>query len=195
MEQLKVLLISGGTDSISLLRTVKPDLAVTVDYGQKPFVSEYEVSKFFCARESVPHDLIILPVQVSETSSLISGKPSDSDYLPLRNQMLLSCVIAKYLQRGISEIVLGVVEDDKHYPDCTGRFIKSYNNLLKLQNIHVHVSAPGIKKTASDLLEAANYSYEEAVGTFSCHVSDIPCGVCRGCWKRRVTLFRVFDST
>ena len=62
------LLLSGGMDSYGVAYKEKPDIAVTIDYGQKPADAEVRAAKILTERIGIKHEVISV-----DLSSLGSG--------------------------------------------------------------------------------------------------------------------------
>ena len=56
------LLLSGGIESTILAYEYKPDIAITIDYGQASANSEIKASKYICNKLNINH--IILDVNI-----------------------------------------------------------------------------------------------------------------------------------
>ena len=49
------LLLSGGIESTILAYEYKPDIAITIDYGQASANSEIKASKYICNKLNINH--------------------------------------------------------------------------------------------------------------------------------------------
>ena len=67
------LLLSGGLDSISILYWKRPDIALTIDYGQNCADAEIRASKYACEVLNIEHHVLTI-----DCSSLGSGDMSQN---------------------------------------------------------------------------------------------------------------------
>jgi len=67
------LLLSGGMDSIAIAFWKRPDLALTVDYGQLSADGEIQAAEAVCKSLSIPHEIITVNCR-SLGSGDLSGK-------------------------------------------------------------------------------------------------------------------------
>ena len=63
----KAILLSGGIDSIALAYWKRPDLAITINYGQKPAIAELRSSEAVCKILQIEH--VIIKVDCSSLGS------------------------------------------------------------------------------------------------------------------------------
>ncbi|SSU63407.1 7-cyano-7-deazaguanine synthase [Acinetobacter baumannii] len=54
----KCLLLSGGIDSFCLAFLQRPDIAITIDYGQSAAEAEIRSSEFVCKKLGIIHEII-----------------------------------------------------------------------------------------------------------------------------------------
>ena len=195
---MKALLLSGGLDSAALAFWFRPDVCVTVDYGQKSADGELAAAESICLELSLPHRVIR-----TDLSALGSGSMSDCgarqgadagapEFWPYRNQMLVTLTGMLLQPEGLSEIIIGTVATDRH-ADGRQPFLKTLHRLMKLQEGKVAVSAPAAMMTSVALVERSRFP-ERLVGlTFSCHLHHYACGQCRGCVKHRLVIERIYS--
>jgi Queuosine biosynthesis protein QueC len=62
------LLLSGGMDSISIAWWKRPDIAITIDYGQRAGLAEVEAAVAVCLEVGIKHEIVRV-----DCSSLGSG--------------------------------------------------------------------------------------------------------------------------
>jgi 7-cyano-7-deazaguanine synthase len=189
---MKALLLSGGVDSTALAHWLRPDIALTIDYGQVVALAEIEASKAICAALGIPHRVLRINCHAIAAGQL-ADKPASKlsnveDWWPYRNQLLITFAAAFFANEGLSELIIGTVKSDKIHRDGTAKFISSINRLLRLQEGCVSVVAPAILLTSEELLRKSTLPDEVLGWTFSCHTSPHPCGQCRGCAKRNKVL-------
>ncbi|MFT3723890.1 MAG: 7-cyano-7-deazaguanine synthase [Hyphomonadaceae bacterium] len=184
---LKALLFSGGLDSTCIAKIEKPDLLITVDYGQRAAQGEIAAAESIAAALKLKHKVLIAkPVDCGQ--GLMAGRDQASkkfppEWWPFRNQYLLT-VAAMHIEDGsASEILIGTVSTDSQQSDGSDSFIDRFNELLLSQKSYSSVRAPAIRMTSGQLYKMANLDPSIAGWIFSCHLSSIACGHCRGCIK------------
>lgn len=185
---MRALLFSGGLDSSALAWWLRPDLCVTIDYGQRAAKGEIAASGALCNRIGLEHRTIHADL-TSIGSGAMAGMDeapgaSTAEFWPYRNQMLVTLAAMKFMPEGLKEIILGSVSTD-HHADGKAPFLKSLDRTLGLQEGHVRVVAPARRMSTKTLLRKSGFPYELIGLTFSCHVHEYACGQCNGCIKHR----------
>jgi len=181
------LLLSGGMDSIALAYWKRPDLAITIDYGQLAASAEIDASKAITKRLGIEH--IILELDTSFLGSGdMSGKAPDnlapeSDWWPYRNQLLVTLAAMKVLPYGVNQLWLAAVRSDNQHADGRPEFYRKLNALLSMQEGGMQVSAPAITYSTPELIRISGLPKELLAFSHSCHKTIIECGACRGCNK------------
>lgn len=186
---MKLLLLSGGVDSAALAYWIKPDIALTIDYGQVVARSEIDAARSICFELGIQHlDIRIDCGRIAKGSlgareaSVMSSQP---EWWPFRNQLLITFAAAYFIDESSLEIVIGTVRGDgTAHKDGTKRFLRSINTLLRCQEGNARVTAPAIDLTSSELLKSSELPESILGWTFSCNRSLMPCGGCRSCVKR-----------
>lgn len=185
---MKALLMSGGLDSAALGYWLRPDVCVTIDYGQVAAKGEIAASTALCAAMNLEHRCITV-----DLSSLGSGSMADrpvapgaaaTEFWPYRNQMLVTLAAMMLMPEGVTEIVVGAVSTDRH-ADGKAPFFRAIDRVLSLQEGGVRVTAPARHLSTPALLRESAFPYDLIGLTFSCHVHEFACGQCGGCLKHR----------
>lgn len=189
---MKALLFSGGIDSTALAAWQRPDVLVTIDYGQRVACAEIRAATEIARRLALRHEVIRIDGAALGLGHL-AGRPASDlgaapEWWPYRNQLLITLAAMRLVSEGLSEIFVGTVMGDDIHADGRPEFIAGIDRLLALQEGAVRVSAPAREMTSERLLELAPNILELLPWTFSCHVSDFPCGQCRGCVKHQLVL-------
>lgn len=183
------ILLSGGMDSIALAYWKRPELAITINYGQKPFLAELNASKEVVHALGIEHIVVDI-----DCSSLGSGIMSEKGVLamaptlewwPFRNQLLVTLAAMKAIRLGINEIMLGTVRTDSIHKDGSKSFYEAIDSLMTLQEGSVHITAPAIDMTTEELIRISMVPESLLLWAHSCHISNNPCGTCPGCIKYR----------
>ncbi|AWA36587.1 TPA: 7-cyano-7-deazaguanine synthase [Klebsiella pneumoniae] len=181
------LILSGGMDSVCIAWWKKPEVAFTVDYGQKAANAEVQAAEQICKILNIEHH--VLRVDCSSLGSGdLAGKASDknapeTDWWPYRNQMLVTLIAMKAISLGINRLLIGTVSSDSNHKDGTFEFITLMSDILKFQEGNLVLEAPAINMTTYELICKSKIPYDYLLWAHSCHISNIPCGRCRGCNK------------
>jgi 7-cyano-7-deazaguanine synthase len=194
---MKVLLFSGGLDSSAIAFWKRPDVCLTVDYGQRPAPGEFAAAKAICEELSLNHETLSVDLRALGSGSLV-GEPTGSlgrgeEWWPYRNQMLITLAGMRFINRGLREIMIGAVRSDIH-ADGKAPFLRAVHRLMSLQEGGVKVSAPARSFHALKLMQISGFPAALLGLTFSCHVMQYPCGKCRGCQKHLDTLAKIKRS-
>ena len=184
----RAILLSGGVDSSAIAYLERPELSIVVDYGQLPAVGERRAASAIAKRLNIPLETIEI-----DCSSLGSGDMAGSrasthapvpEWWPYRNQMLVTLAAPVALKFDIQEILVGTVSTDGQHADGTPEFIKALNQLMTIQEGQIGVIAPGLDRTSVELVRDSGIPPSLLAWTHSCHVANLACGQCRGCFKR-----------
>ena len=185
---MKALLMSGGLDSAALAWWLRPELCVTVDYGQRAAQGERAAATALCEAMSLDHRLI--EADLSRLGSGTMGSrgtargASAPEFWPYRNQMLVTLAGMLLQPEGVTEILVGSVLTDRH---ADGRipFFRALDRVMRIQEGGLRVSAPARKYSSVTLLQLSGFPKDLLGLTFSCHVHQYACGQCGGCLKHR----------
>ena len=186
------LLLSGGMDSVSIAYWKRPDLAITVDYGQNPAPGEMRAASAVCDLLKIKHR--VLQVDASELGSgdLAGTQPADgapaSEWWPYRNQFLLTVAAMLCHSEAVEVLLIGALRTDGFHADGTFEFVDRMNHLFDLQEGNLTVQAPAIHLDAVELVRASEIPEEVLAWSHSCHVAEYACGFCRGCRKHYETM-------
>lgn len=186
------LLLSGGMDSLSLAWWLRPEIAITIDYGQLPAQAEASAAGSICRRLGIEHHCIRVDCRELGSGDM-AGKRADpnapaSDWWPYRNQLLVTLAAMRAIGLGARRLLLGSVRSDGTHRDGTEEFIAAMNGLLSMQEGQMTVEAPAIRMSTVELVRTAGVPESFLAWAHSCHRSDVPCGSCRGCNKYAHTL-------
>lgn len=184
---MRALLLSGGMDSTALAFMLKPEVAITVDYGQLPAAGEIQAATAIARELSIEH--VVLDADCSAVGSgPLANKVQTKvapvpEWWPYRNQLLVTLAAGYGVQRGVDEIIVGSIKTDGAHADGRQEFYELLSKLLENQEGNVRVSVPAIAMTAVELIRASQVPWDLLVLAHSCHISEIACGTCRGCEK------------
>lgn len=183
----RALLLSGGMDSLALAWWVRPEIGITLDYGQLAAEAEVSASKSICKRLEIQHYVVSIDCRAVGSGDM-AGAQADahapaSDWWPYRNQMLVTLAAMKAISLGVTTLYLGTVKSDGSHRDGTPEFIGAISRLMALQEGGMTVEAPAIELSTAELVRKAGVPRDMLAWAHSCHKSNVACGRCRGCNK------------
>lgn len=181
------LLLSGGMDSLSIAWWKRPDVAITLNYGQHAANTEVAVAKQVCSELGIEHHVVVVDCSALGSGDM-AGKPADplapaSDWWPYRNQLLITMAAMKAVALGVKVLFIGTVRSDEQHLDGTIEFVRRVSALLEYQEGGLRVEAPAIRFSTAELVRHAKVPDHLLAWSHSCHKSELACGNCRGCNK------------
>lgn len=197
MLAVRALLFSGGVESTCLAYAHRPDLLITIDYGQVCAAGEIRAAKHLAAMMGLPQRLVTAPLG-HLGSGQMSGAAINVDdpvpeHWPFRNQMLATIAVMACAEECLTELMIGTVSTDHVHADGSQAFVDAMNNLLESQRPSLTFSAPAIDMDTQALVRSTKLPRELLGWTFSCHSASVACGQCRGCAKT-IQLVEALDS-
>ena len=185
----QLLLLSGGVDSTALAALHRPEISLTIDYGQRPAAGEIRAAAQIASLLGIEHRSITVDasavgagVLLDDASSIAGSAP---ETWPMRNQLLVTVAAAYALRNDLGEVLLGIAREDRYrHRDGTPEFVELADRLTAWQEGGIRVRAPGIEQTPAELVVASQLGLDVFAWTHSCHRASIACGDCPGCWKR-----------
>lgn len=180
-----VLLLSGGLDSTAVAAWMRPDTALTIDYGQRAAQGEITAARAVSNALDIPWATV--RVDCSPVGGGMLAGEGDDEFWPYRNQLLITLAAAWAANHGHQEVMLGTVADDTHL-DCAPTFIDGLNDLLRTQEPAIHLTAPARDLTGSELLTHSPIDAGLIGWTHSCNRSPLACGACPSCGRRAALL-------
>jgi 7-cyano-7-deazaguanine synthase len=140
------ILLSGGIDSIALAHWKRPELAITVNYGQVPALAEMDASRAVARDLGLEHEIVSVDCSPIGSGDLAGSTPHDaapaSDWWPYRNQLLITIGAARALACGASRMLIGTVASDHFHADGRPEFIALMADVLRLQEGSLDLEAP-----------------------------------------------------
>jgi 7-cyano-7-deazaguanine synthase len=198
---------SGGIDSTVLLHyanitgTRREDIyAISFDYGQR-HKKELHCARHTADKMGVNYKLIPLGffkeintssltntnIDVAKTRDVL-GDAQTVNYVPFRNQMILSicCAIAESV--GADTVMHGAAQVDTQagYWDGSIEFLEAINNLTSLNRKHrIKIEAPLIEKSKKEIIEWGVELDVDFRNTWTCYEGkEKACGDCPACSSR-----------
>jgi len=181
------LLLSGGMDSLSIAWWKRPNVAITLDYGQLAAEAEFRASKAICAILDIEHHVLRVDCRLLGSGDMAGVKADAnapaSDWWPYRNQLLATLAAMKAISLGVTHLWLGTVKSDGSHRDGTQEFVDALDRMLSLQEGGMRVEAPAIGLSTAELVRLARVPLDQLAWAHSCHKANVACAQCRGCNK------------
>lgn len=188
----RLLLLSGGMDSIAIAWWLRPEACLTIDYGQVPAQAEIRAAQAAASAMGLEHHLLQVGCRVLGSGDLAGQPPAAiapvREWWPFRNQLLVTCAAAWAVTRGFQQILLGTIASDGVHVDGTAAFMDHLSRLLAMQEGGITLAAPALHLQPEALIATSRVPMEILSWAHSCHVSDLACGRCRGCNKHANTM-------
>lgn len=188
----RALLLSGGMDSTALAWGLRPDLAITIDYGQLPAGGEIRASTAVCQTLGLQHRVIRVDCRSLGSGDMAGTNPLTfapiSEWWPFRNQLIITLGAAAAIQERMTCLAIGAVVTDGSHADGRSDFFEAMNHLLQLQEGGIVLETPAAEDTTVSLCRRLSVPFEILAWSHSCHVSEHACGRCRGCCKHRESM-------
>lgn len=179
-------------DSIAIAYWLRPEVAITIDYGQKPAPGEIRAALAVCETLGIEHHLIAADLSALGSGDMAGQAPLGvapvPEWWPFRNQMLVTLAGMKAVTLDVDTLLIGCLITDGQHADGRAGFIEAMDQLLQIQEGELRLSAPAIGLTAAELVRESSVPMDVLAWAHSCHVSEYSCGVCRGCHKHYETL-------
>lgn len=208
-----LMLLSGGLDSFVTLgflikkQKIKNILALTFDYGQKPFEEEAEASKKIVEYFNIKHEIIKLDflkkmqekvveknILTSETldNRTLSEKSAKNVWVPNRNGLFLNIAACFCDFYKIDKIAIGINrEEGQTFPDNTSKFQESAENLFLFSTLQKPKVIAPLKEFSKDQIVALAIELNLPLNiVFSCYFPSKGkhCGKCESCLRLKRAL-------
>lgn len=188
------ILLSGGLDSIALAWLRRPEVAVTVDYGQLAASAEIAAAAQVASDLGMRHEVVRVDCSAVGSGDMAGSAPDSlapvTEWWPYRNQLVVTLAAARVVSLGVERIIVGSVATDGSHADGTPAFYEALDALMRLQEGGIAVDAPAIEMTTAELVRASGVARETLAWAHSCHTGPLACGGCRGCVKH----YQVMDE-
>lgn len=204
-----VVLVSGGVDSSTLLRSVcrkhgrKNVFAISFHYGQR-HARELRCAAFQVrAAGAAEHRIVNLrPFAALASASALTSRAMDvpelariaagerdqpPTYVPNRNLTLLALAAAWAESLRAGTVYYGAQRQDRYgYWDCTPEFLRRLNCVLDLnRRCAVRIAAPFARWSKSRVIRFGLELGVDFAHTWTCYRGGRrPCGVCPSCVER-----------
>lgn len=198
----KLMVLSGGMDSVTLLYEYKDSIAMAVsyNYGSNHNANELYFAKENCLKLGIKYIEINLDfIKQYFKSSLLEGAEAvpEGDYkdetmkstvVPFRNGIMLSIACGIAESHGLNQVLIANhFGDHSIYPDCRAEFIYSMNEAMKKGTYEgVEILAPYTKILKSDIAKKGAKIGVDYSMTWSCYKGGKKhCGKCGTCIERK----------
>ncbi|PSH02853.1 MAG: 7-cyano-7-deazaguanine synthase [Acidobacteria bacterium] len=188
----RLLLLSGGMDSIALAWHLRPSLCLTIDYGQLSAEGEKRAATAVCQELGLRHCVLCVDCSSLGSGDMAGRAPSAiapvPEWWPFRNQLLITLGATVAVEERCSRVVIGSVANDSSHADGRPSFVDLMDRLLQLQEGGIALEAPALGETTVELCRRVAVPHSVLGWAHSCHVAPVGCGACRGCCKHRETM-------
>lgn len=195
---MRALLLSGGMDSIAVAFWKRPEIAITVDYGQKAAEAEVIAAGQVAGELAMRHEVVRIDCRPIGSGDMAGDKALDvapvPEWWPFRNQILVTFAAARGVALGVTEVMTGSVASDGSHADGRPGFYEAMDHVTAFQEGGIRVSAPALSMTTAELVRASGVPREILAWAHSCHVGNLACGQCRGCVKHYLVTKEVYGA-
>ena len=185
------LLLSGGMDSTAIAYWRRPEVAITIDYGQQPAAGEIRAAQAVSQALDIDHHVLRCDLSALGSGDMAGAVALDlapvPEWWPYRNQMLVTLAAMKAVGLGVDTLQIGCLATDGQHADGRADFVAALDGLLRLQEGHLRLEAPAVELTAVELVRRSKIPMDVLGWAHSCHVGEYACGLCRGCQKHYET--------
>jgi len=186
------ILLSGGMDSIALAYWMRPNLALTIDYGQASSSGEIRASTKVCQELAITCEVIHVNC-LGLGSGDLAGSASlpiapVPEWWPFRNQLLITLAAMRAVSMGVARLLFGAVKTDSSHADGRIEFFERMDAILKSQEGGLTLAVPAISMSSAELIRKSGIDLALLAWSHSCHTAAYACGRCRGCNKHRDVL-------
>ncbi|WP_375433862.1 7-cyano-7-deazaguanine synthase [uncultured Hymenobacter sp.] len=193
------LLLSGGMDSIALAYWKRPDIVVTVDYGQVPAQAEIQASRAVAEALGTQHEIVQVDCRALGSGELANSAPllkaPTPEWWPYRNQLLITLAAMRLSSYEVAELMIGTVASDRSsHRDGHEKFISLMNQLMSFQENELRITAPAIALSTVELVKASGIPRSLLCYAHSCQKANLTCGECGGCQKYRASMQELYRS-
>jgi len=195
---MKALLLSGGMDSIAVAFWKRPEIAITINYGQKAAEAETAAAAQVATELNLKHEILKIDCTSIGSGDMAGTDPLESapvpEWWPFQNQLLVTFAAARGMSLGVTEIMTGSVASDKSHADGRPEFYHALDRLVALQEGEIKVSAPALSMSTAELVRIAKVPRSLLAWSHSCHTGNLACGGCRGCVKHYEVTKDLYDD-
>jgi len=202
----KVIIVSGGMDSITMLHDLvknNPGIelhALSFNYGSKHNDKEIPFAQAHCQELGVPHQIVDLDfIAKTFQSDLLKtgGEVPEGHYadenmkktvVPFRNGIMLAIAVGYAESIEANAVYIGAhAGDHTIYPDCRENFRFAMCQAAMMGTYaNVAIEAPYVEIMKHDIAAIGTKLGVDYTKTWSCYKGqEVHCGVCATCFERR----------
>ena len=113
---------------VSIAWWKRPDLAIFVDYGQKPAAAERDAGAAACGAMDIPHKTVWADCSALGSGDMAGSTPSPQapvpEWWPFRNQLILTLAGMAALRLGAKQLMIGTLSTDGMHADGLPEFVE-----------------------------------------------------------------------
>jgi 7-cyano-7-deazaguanine synthase len=190
------ILLSGGMDSIALAYWHRPEVALTINYGQRSAGGEIRAAAEVARILGSIHETISVNCASLGSGDLAGSAPLAvapvPEWWPFRNQLLVTLAAMRGVALGLDRLLVGSVASDGVHVDGQPEFYARLDSLLSIQEGGMRVLAPAARMSSAELIRQSKVPRRILCWAHSCHIDEVACGYCRGCNKHREVMGELF---
>ena len=181
-----ITLLSGGIDSALTAYLAREDgeiALLNIDYGQplEELQAAFRIAEWFNLKRQMINTTAEFPM---------SKLPKSVNYIPARNQILLSIALAYAIDTNCDRIAFGAnADDDADYVDCRKEWIQQFKNLSSAYLPFLEIYTPLLSLRKKDIVAYAIHKGIPLELTHSCYtpIEGLSCGTCNACRLRLIS--------
>lgn len=174
-------------DSIAVAFWQRPEIAITIDYGQRAAEAEITAASQVAKEIGIRHEIIAIDCRTIGSGDMAGndalGVAPVPEWWPFRNQLLVTFAAARGIVLGVTEVMTGSVSSDGTHADGRPEFYDAMDRVTAVQEGGIRISAPALTMTTAELVLHSGVPREILAWAHSCHTGNLACGQCRGCVK------------
>lgn len=151
---------------------MRPDVAITVDYGQKPAEAEIAAATKVTEILGIEHEIIRVDCSALGSGDMAGTAPAAapvSEWWPFRNQLILTLAGMAAVRREVGRLMIGTLITDGQHADGLPEFVSNISALMAMQEGGIVIEAPAIGLDAVALVRESGINKETLAWAHSCH--------------------------
>src|SRR5690606_20037735 len=112
---------SGGMDSLAIAYWLRPEVGITVAYGQRAAQAEIRAAAVICESLNIEHHIIDTNLSALGSGDMAGLSPVDlapvPEWWPFRNQMLVTLAAMKAVTINVNKLLIGSLRTDGIHAD------------------------------------------------------------------------------
>ena len=173
----RLLLLSGGVDSIAIASWLRPTVSLTINYGQRAAAAEIQASSQVCKELGLAHEVVEVNIAAMGSGRMAgeshSPHSTHEEFWPFRNQFLVTIAGMAAMRHKCDTVLIGTVATDCRHIDGSPEFLATIGTLMQMQEGGIALSAPASRMTTEELVKQSNVSSGVLGWAHSCHSSSL----------------------